>query len=398
MFEMIFQRSGLDSVFKMLNYRKFAVDDHLEKVHLITNEYLVIQDEKDEIEKEKRLLAVRKEAYEQSKKALDAEKKRIEAEMAAKRDMENQLSDEIESLATDISSLQKKIIEVRSGMFVVDIESVPDTGDENATLSGFMSKAPSGSFGVFSFGAYTHRNGMSQYGTLGRVEGGQNYQQILQHYYGKSPEKKDTSGEIKVKDEGEMDFETDYMYGIGEMPSYWPVEALKVQAVAARSYAYRYYDSGLKICKTESCQVWVESKSEDPPENWKKAVDATQGMIVDDVVGQYSAATGGYLNDSGWDTTDGSHSGDWPGRAWESKAGCPWFYKAWYRKGYSDSSDSCGRKPWMTEEEMADIVNAWLILEEVDVKGDPDTDKILPVTIDDCEIGGVDDDDAYSMD
>jgi len=247
---------------------------------------------------------------------------------------------------------------------------------------------------VFSFGAYTHRKGMSQYGAKARAES-QGYEDILDAYYGKRPVDKDTGGNIKVTGYGEMDFETTYLYGIAEMPSDWPENALKAQAVAARTYAYRYKKDGLSICTTEACQVFSKSKSDNVPEAWKKAVNDTRGKVLEDVVTYYSSTTGGYLSTSGWDTTDRSAGGDWTSKAWESKAGSPWFYKAWYRNGYKNSDNACGRKPWLSEEEMADILNSWLVLKKGEGNG-VDTGRILPTTIASCSIGGQSGD-PYSM-
>src|SRR5690349_6884894 len=41
-----------------------------------------------------------------------------------------------------------------------------------------------------------------------------------------------------------------------EVPATWPLEALKAQAVAARSYLAAYVARGASICSTTACQVW----------------------------------------------------------------------------------------------------------------------------------------------
>jgi len=53
----------------------------------------------------------------------------------------------------------------------------------------------------------------------------------------------------------------EYIKGVvpREMPPYWPAEALKAQAVAARCYAAsarRHADDGADVCTTEHCQAW----------------------------------------------------------------------------------------------------------------------------------------------
>ena len=107
--------------------------------------------------------------------------------------------------------------------------------DYNASIKGFRESAPSGYFAVFAFGAHTHRKGMSQYGARGRAQSGQDHKAILKAYYGKEPVDKDTGGDISVSGFGSMNFEERYLYGIAEMPSSWHNEALKAQAIAART-------------------------------------------------------------------------------------------------------------------------------------------------------------------
>lgn len=285
---------------------------------------------------------------------------------------------------SELSAKQEAILSARSGTVITSVGSVP-TGSDPAASIAYKSSAPGGSFAAFSFGAYTHRNGMSQYGAKAQADGGKPYQEIIQWYYGKGVRKDDGMPEtINVEGYGEMSFQT-YLYGIAEMPSSWNKEALKAQAVAARTYATR---ANKPICTSERCQVFLKSKSDNPPAEWKTAVDETNKEVIDgDVSSQYSSTAGGYLNTSGWDTTDRTNSGDWTSRAWESIAGSPWFYKAWYRQSYSDSSNSCGRAhPWLSQAEFADIINAWIVRKN---PNGADTGRIVPVTINDCPIGGV---------
>ena len=167
------------------------------------------------------------------------------------------------------------------------------------------------------------------------------------------------------------------------------MEALKAQAVAARTFAIKYTDNGSKsICTTEACQVF---KNQRKGGDWERAVNDTRGWVLVDGGGnpvstQYASTHGGYSNTSGWDTTDKSADGAWSTRAWENKASSPWFYKAWYRNGYFASGDSCGRShPWLSQEEFSDIINAWI------VRNNPngaDTSRIQPPTINQCQIGG----------
>lgn len=323
---------------------------------------------------------------EKDQKTLAALEAQLEAQatfFAGEIDKARDYQEELKGQIASLTAQQQAIIAARTGTYTTSVGDVPLADDFNASI-GFKAQAPGNSFAVFSFGAYTHRNGMSQYGAKKQAENGKSYRDIIQWYYGHGVKKDDGMPDtINVQGYGEMSFQT-YLYGIAEMPSSWHEEALKAQAIAARTYANR---AGKPICTTEACQVFNKGKSENPPERWKKAVDDTAKEIIDgNVSSQYSSTAGGYLNTRGWDTTDGNGGGDWSSRAWESLAGSPWFYKSWYRSGYSSSGANCGRShPWLSQEEFADIVNAWIVRKN---PNGADVNRIIPVTIGSCSIGG----------
>jgi SpoIID/LytB domain protein len=85
---------------------------------------------------------------------------------------------------------------------------------------------------------------------------------------------------------GELGFE-DYIKGIAEVPRDWPMEALKAQVVAARTYALNRLqnaDTGgdYDLCATTSCQVYVGMTVETGPwgQRWIRAVDQTAGQVL----------------------------------------------------------------------------------------------------------------------
>jgi peptidoglycan hydrolase CwlO-like protein len=307
------------------------------------------------------------------KSTLDKERAEIEEIVLGAKAYQSDLSGQIATL----TARQNEIINARSGGFTATIGDSELADDYNASIKGFRESAPSGYFAVFSFGAHTHRKGMSQYGARGRAQSGQNSNQILQAYYGKEPVDKDTNGTIKVAGQGEIDFEGRYLLGIAEMPSSWHPEALKAQAIAARTYAYQYKVQGSEICATEACQVFNSGKADNPPDSWRQAVESTRGKVLEDVVTYYASTHGGFADPIGWDTTDGSGGGNFTDKAYDKIGGSPWLYKSWYTKGYSTSSDKCGRSnPWLSPEELADIVNAAIALRTSGI----DTRRITPVT------------------
>ena len=113
----------------------------------------------------------------------------------------------------------------------------------------------------------------------------------------------------------------EYLYGIAEMPLSWEVEALKAQAVAARSYAAkvvsarggadgsgRLAECGCHIRRTTADQVysgWLV-ESVELASKWRSVVDGTAGSVVTHpqvsggdaiVTTYYSSSTGGATED-----------------------------------------------------------------------------------------------------
>jgi SpoIID/LytB domain protein len=328
-------------------------------------------------------------------KQLDGQAEFFRGEISKAKAYQQDLSGKIAAL----SAQQQSIINARSGTYTTSVGEVPLADDPASSIS-YKSQAPSNSFAVFSFGGYTHRNGMSQYGAKGRADAGQSVEEILQAYYPGSTLKKDypVMGSISVNGVGTIPFEDQYLQGIYEMPGSWNINALKAQAIAARTFAVRYTSNGQRpICTTEACQVF---KNQRKGGAWEQAVNDTKGWVLVDGSGnpistQYASTHGGYARTSGWDTTDKSNNGDWSTRAWENKGNSPWFYKAWYRSGYTTSTSSCGRShPWLSQTEFTDIINAWIVRKN---PNGADTGRIQPITINECKVGGSGGN-PYSMD
>ena len=98
----------------------------------------------------------------------------------------------------------------------------------------------------------------------------------------------------------------EYLYGVvpKEMPSSWPLEALKAQAVAARGFAVttlnKYRSLGFDLCNTTSSQVYGGYNIEVASTN--RAVDETKGKIITHngkaVVPYYHSNSGGHTENS----------------------------------------------------------------------------------------------------
>lgn len=313
--------------------------------------------------------------------ALNQDKEQLTSNRASLLSLKKQVDEQVafyrvevaktESFLNQILAKQQELLALKAGGFSTSVGEVPPADDPASRPDYNPGFSPS--FAAFSFGA-PHRKGMSQYGAFGRAKAGQSAEQILKAYYGDGLElKKDysTSINIRVSGYGTVDLET-YVKRIYEMPGSWGdeggMEALKAQAVAARSYALAYTNNGSgSICATESCQVY---KPVNKGGKWEEAVNATRGWVLvkngQPFSAWYASTAGGYTfsytaqghtTPGLWDTPSG-RSG-WTDEAYEKKANSPWFYKAWYRQR---SGNACGRThPWLTEEEFSDILNALIV-------------------------------------
>lgn len=99
----------------------------------------------------------------------------------------------------------------------------------------------------------------------------------------------------------------DYLQGVAEVPSAWPGEALRAQAIAARTFALHHMaraggpagGTEADICPTQACQryVGVAKERQEHGARWVEAVRATSGQVLLDrgepILAQYSSSNGG---------------------------------------------------------------------------------------------------------
>lgn len=99
----------------------------------------------------------------------------------------------------------------------------------------------------------------------------------------------------------------DYLCGVlpREVSDRWPLEALKAQAIAARTYALRnlsrHAGEGFNLCSGTNCQAYGGYSWE--RSNCTRAVQETRGMVLLDDRGElactlYHSNSGGYLEDN----------------------------------------------------------------------------------------------------
>lgn len=305
------------------------------------------------------------------KKNLEEEKNKL---FVLKQEVDNQaeiLNQQIVQTKTKIAQLsarQQQLIAEKQASLGIS-RSASSLGRCDSDLTNGRDPGFSPKFGFFTFGV-PNRVGMNQYGAYGRANAGQNHETILRAYYNfDSLEKTDINIIINVEGYGSYSLE-DYVKRIYEVPSSWPIEVLKAQAIAARSYAFAYTNKGERsICATERCQVFKP----DPKRGaWEQAVNETAGVVMvqsgNPIKAWYSSTHGGYVfssADIGWSATS------WTKRVNDFEGGIssfselqqkaydrdsPWFYCNW------GSRPEYNKTAWMRQEEVADIVNVILLV------------------------------------
>ena len=260
----------------------------------------------------------------------------------------------------------------------------------------------SSGFAFFTYGI-PHYIGMNQYGAYGRAKAGQNYKDILNAYFQNiSIECRDVPASIDVQGYGSMNFE-DYVKGVvnKEMGADLP-EALKAQAIAARSFAM---NEAKPICTTQSCQVY----SNDRRDAVNSAVDATgqnacgagkaEFVVANGSIAKtwYASTFGGYAHTSaqiwGGETSYTKNFADTTGpvssfsdlseKAYDKESACFYTAQGW-RNEYNKSA-------WLKADEVADIVNTLLLVKEDSSTGEHlyQTDKPNPAGTDNWDSGKV---------
>jgi len=282
----ILSADSATGAFREINFRQRAADEDRKTMDEYGQNLLQLKKDKDTLEKNKQSLT--------SIKKQVAEKEKFLAGEVAK----------VEGYLSSLTAKQNELAALKSGGFQTSIGDTPPTLEPCSGAPGSSNYCDPGfrpAFAAFSFGA-PHRTGLSQYGAYGRSKSGQSAEQILSAYFQGAELKKDYAvpSTIGVSGYGRISFEDNYLLGIYEVPESWGnnggFEALKAQAVAARSYALSATNNGSgTICASESCQVY---KPQLKSGKWKEAVNATRGWVIikggSPAPTYYSASTGGY--------------------------------------------------------------------------------------------------------
>ncbi|MFH0942676.1 MAG: SpoIID/LytB domain-containing protein [Candidatus Beckwithbacteria bacterium] len=345
---------GGSNAIKDLFYRQVVTDRDKDIIAEISTELLALEADKKKVEANKVRLA-------DLQAKADKEAKFFSGEISGAKAYQQKLSQQIASL----SARQQQIVSQR--LSSLGLPTSLGAGTMMCTDDRKLDPGFSPGFAFYTYGI-PHRVGMNQYGAYGRAKAGQGDETILREYFNNiSFETKDNIN-IRVTGYGEMKLE-EYLLGIYEMPGDWPMEALKAQAVAARSYALAYTNNGAgEICTTQACQVY---KGGNKGGQWEQAVKDTAGKVMvyngEVIKAWYSSTDGGYTFTSGdvwssdkpWTKRMRDTSGEVSNfdqlneKAYDKDSPCFYAAQGW-RNEYAKSA-------WLKSSEVADITNSLML-------------------------------------
>lgn len=349
--------SNPGDLFRELSYRQAATREDKGIIKNVTGEILDLLEQKEKLEKDKIAFAALQAQVDKNAGFIGGEIKKAKAYQS-----------ELTSKIAQLSARQQQIIASRQAS--LNLPTSLGAGPLFCTDDRKLDPPFRPAFAFFTYGI-PHRVGLNQYGAYGRAQAGQSHEDILRVYFDNFSFETRGNINIKVQGYGEIPLET-YMLGIYEMPESWPLEALKAQVIAARSYALAYTNNGAgEICTTQSCQVYKQ-----PPKSgaWKTAVEQTAGKVMvsggQAVKAWYSSTDGGFTFSSAdvWGsgtsftkrtkdvTGDIGSFADLASKSYDKDSPC--FYAAQgFRSEYAKSA-------WLKSEEVADIVNVILLTKQ----------------------------------
>lgn len=353
--------------FREISFRQRAADEDRKTMEIYAEDLMNLKEDKDSLEK--------------NRTALAAIKRKVD-------ERENFLSGEVAKVASHIASLssrQQSFIAQKLGS--LNLPSSLGAGPLFCTDDRNLNPGFSPAFAFYTYGI-PHRVGMNQYGAYGRAKENQLYDEILRAYYNFDGYQEGTNATIRVNNgnginQGSVIWSgslEDYVKRIYEVPESWPIEVLKAQAIAARSYVLAVTKNGNdSICANQHCQVF---KTDPKGGAWEGAVAGTTGKVMmlggEIITAWYASTAGGYTFTSaevwgggtGWtknlrDTSSGvGNFGDLNSSSYDKDSPCFYAAQGW-RSEYGNSA-------WLKSEELADIVNTLLL-----VKRDPSTAEHL---------------------
>ncbi len=350
---------------QQLAYQKATQD---QDKSIITNLVLAITD----LQQQRQELNTEETQLIATKANLDAQTAKLNQVIAGAQAYQANLNNQIASL----TAKQQQLLAAKLASLDIPLYAYNTQGGCSSDINPYKDPGFGGTkFAFFTYGV-PNRVGLNQYGALGRAQAGQNSDTILHAYYNFDGYQNENIT-INVNDgngfntgniiwSGSLD---DYVKRIYEVPDSWPMEALKAQAIAARSYAVAATNNGaMSICANQNCQVFQTNPKGG---NWDSAVSQTSNQVMVQggqvVKAWFSSTHGGYVHSSasiGWSATSFTKDAqdasgqinnwsDLQNNAYDKNS--PWFYCDWGgRSQYNNTA-------WLQPSELADIVNVILL-------------------------------------
>jgi peptidoglycan hydrolase CwlO-like protein len=344
--------------FQEINLRQRAADSDRQTMAQYATDLIKLKQDEDTLQKNKDALTAAQKQVTEKANFLAGEVAKASAYLAT------------------LSAKQQSFLAAKLATLGLSRSAYNMKGGCSSDINPFKDPGFSPAYAFFSYGV-PNRIGLNQFGAKGRAEAGQNAETILKTYYNADY----TTGynqSINIHVTGSNEFGQsfndtwnidDYLKHLYEMPTSWNPEALKAQAVAARSFALAYTNNGSgSICPSQQCQV-VKKELNDGA--WQAAVDATRGIVMttggSPIKAWFSSTHGGYAytsGDIGWSNTS------WTKRLKDAPGGInsfsdlanstydkssPVFYCDW------GSRSSYNKTAWLKPEEIADFANIILL-------------------------------------
>ena len=379
-FMVFLDASNLSILTKILGYHASALHDDKARIGQLDEQIKKLGQERDQLQQQAKENEARKNDLQHQADIIRSQISIVQSQRQGANNQIVSLGNDIKGLSAKQQQLVQAKIAANAARSTVGDKETISTPIPKPNFTPDQTQTPATGFAFASYG-YPHRVGMNQYGAYGRAEAGHNYTQILHAYYTNTDivtlAVPDT---IDVVGYGQIPFEDNYLKGISEMPRSWSLEALKAQAIAARTYAMKFLSQspGSAICTTEACQVYNGERINGTGADdlrWYQAVAQTKGIVLTQggslITAWYSSTDGGYTQSSaqiGWNATPWTqmtrdYAGSWPAGSYDKDS--PWFHKAWgSRSGGCNANTGSGCIPWLTKEEATDMFNAMLLYRE----------------------------------
>ncbi|MBN1618980.1 SpoIID/LytB domain-containing protein [Candidatus Dojkabacteria bacterium] len=342
MISMMLSSNGLEDIVYQFSAFKFKITNTLDQLNGVTGLLTSLNGDYEDIQQSLETKQSNLDQLAQDKVALENQQKLLEQKAASEYQKQKDLISQIAGLEDEISNLTQEAKDA-IGEKIGGGEELPDVGggDTGGGTSPQDPEGEAGSYDIYKNGQLIVQNAT---GPIRFVPTSASYFSVdsgLGKYRGILEFRADTNVYLI----NELDLEL-YLRGIGEMPSSWPLEALKVQAVAARTYAAANwnkrinYGYNLRDDTYDQNYVGYSKEIASYGNNWVTAVNATDSQVIYSggslISAYYHSTCGGHTLSSqevwGGNLSYAQAKSDWynNGSGWVSyDSVSPWSYKRW---------------------------------------------------------------------